>query len=534
MSNRYFHIATLVLLTGLLASCERTPTEPADAPGTVQFRLEESGTPLPPALAAFLKRAGIEPVQSTENSITELAKSSASQAINEARVLVLDCTKWSSEFALLLALDKEPDSLYNPAVLDPRRDVWDNLLAIFKGYKGRTYHFAGEYVLSVQGGFARGVVSVRPGLNIFFAVLREGKQTVYVYSTLARIQPVQNAAISLSPSAVVKTLLNSIAVWDSSGWNPLGSGVNGEVNAVAANGNLLYAGGSFSRAGNIPASNIAVWNTLTSSWSGLGPGVNGPVSDIQVVGTDVYVTGAFTNAGAVVVNNVARWNGSTWSALGSGLNGQANAVTASGTSIYVGGNFSAASGSTANNIAEWNGAAWSALSSGTNGTVFALASTGSSVILGGNFGRVGPVIGGVQTGGIASWNGSWSGFSTGVNTLGSVRSLAVAGNLVFAGGFFSTAGAVSTNSIAVWDGVAWQGLGSGVNGSVRALTYDPVDSSLYVGGLFLGAGSASAANIARYKSGTWSTVGAGLDGPVNAFAVSGRRLFVGGAFKYNY
>ncbi len=39
-----------------------------------------------------------------------------------------------------------------------------------------------------------------------------------------------------------------------------------------------------------------------------------------------------------------------------------------------------------------------------------------------------------------------------------------------AAGKFNTAGGMTVNNIAMWDGAAWQALGSGVNGQVHALT----------------------------------------------------------------
>jgi hypothetical protein len=56
---------------------------------------------------------------------------------------------------------------------------------------------------------------------------------------------------------------------------------------------------------------------------------------------------------------------------------------------------------------------------------------------------------------------------------GEVLALAIFNNYVMAGGFFSTAGGVSANNIARWDGTAWSALGSGTNGDVRALAVIP-------------------------------------------------------------
>ena len=46
--------------------------------------------------------------------------------------------------------------------------------------------------------------------------------------------------------------------------------------------------------------------------------------------------------------------------------------------------------------------------------------------------------------------------------------LAVSGTNLYAGGWFTTAGGVSANYIATWDGSAWSALGSGVSWQVES------------------------------------------------------------------
>lgn len=57
-----------------------------------------------------------------------------------------------------------------------------------------------------------------------------------------------------------------IAKWDGSGWTPLGSGMNGEVLALAVydggTGSELYAGGGFTTAGGILSSHVAKWTCI--------------------------------------------------------------------------------------------------------------------------------------------------------------------------------------------------------------------------------------------------------------------------------
>ena len=45
-----------------------------------------------------------------------------------------------------------------------------------------------------------------------------------------------------------------------------------------------------------------------------------------------------------------------------------------------------------------------------------------------------------------------------------VYALAVSGTNLYAGGYFTTAGGVTANYIAKWDGSAWSALGSGMSG----------------------------------------------------------------------
>ena len=55
---------------------------------------------------------------------------------------------------------------------------------------------------------------------------------------------------------------NYIAKWDGNNWRALGSGMNGQVAALAVSGNYLYAGGYFGTAGGKVSPYIARANLL--------------------------------------------------------------------------------------------------------------------------------------------------------------------------------------------------------------------------------------------------------------------------------
>jgi trimeric autotransporter adhesin len=91
------------------------------------------------------------------------------------------------------------------------------------------------------------------------------------------------------------------------------------------------------------------------------------------------------------------------------------------------------------------------------------------------------------------------------------------------GGDFVSAGGLTVNGIARWDGTAWTGFGTGltggsVNPAVQAITTLP-NGDLVVGGDFINAGDVSAKFVAQWNGFEWAPIGAG-------FSTSGSNSFV--------
>jgi hypothetical protein len=264
--------------------------------------------------------------------------------------------------------------------------------------------------------------------------------------------------------------------------------------AVVDDAGNLYIGGTFNITGNVIANHIAKWDG--STWSALGSGISGQVSALAVSGSDLYAAGTFTTAGGNAANNIARWDGSSWSALGSGTSGGVawepgvSALAVSGSDVYAGGSFTTAGGQGASNIAKWDGSSWSALGSGISGDVYALAVLGGDLYAGGYF----TTAGGNAAANIAKWDGSsWSALGWGMS--GGyydwrpwVTALAVSGSDLYAGGSFKTAGGSEANYIAKWDGSSLRALGSGITGDdgwytpVHVAAIAVSGSDLYAGG----------------------------------------------------
>ena len=277
--------------------------------------------------------------------------------------------------------------------------------------------------------------------------------------------------------------------------------------ALAVSGSNLYAGGWFTTAGGIAATNIAKWDG--SSWSALGSGMDGAspaVLALAVSGSDVYAGGFFTTAGGIAATNIAKWDGSSWSALGSGINIGCGSAGGVGQRPVCGGRISRRrAASPANNIAKWNGSSWSALGSGIGGSpVYALAVSGTNLYAGGHF---------TTAGGNAANQHRQMGREQLVGArFGDGQHCECAGGVghqpVCGGRILTTAGGSQANYIAKWNGSSWSALasGSGMNSQVLALAVS--GSNLYAGGAFTTAGG-SASQLHR-QMGREQLVGAGF------------------------
>jgi hypothetical protein len=166
---------------------------------------------------------------------------------------------------------------------------------------------------------------------------------------------------------------------------------------------------------------------------------------------------------------------------------------------------------------------WSVLGAGLNYNVTAIAVSGRDVYVGGQF----TTAGGISANRIAKWNGtSWSALGSGVNAI--VQAIAVSGNDVYVGGQFTIAGGISVNRIAKWNGSSWSALGTGLNSFVYAIAVSGGD--VYAGGPFTTAGGSSANYIAKWDGSNWSALGAGVNMYVHAITISGSDVYAGGQF----
>ncbi len=213
------------------------------------------------------------------------------------------------------------------------------------------------------------------------------------------------------------------------------------------------------------------------------------------------------------------------------------AVVDTAGNLFIGGVFTMAGDKAVNSVAKWDGSAWSALGSGVilngaRGIVNALAASGTNLFVGGRFDTAGAV----SVNHIAKWDGrGWSALGSGVDPMDQVLSLAVSGSILYVGGSLHAAGGITVHGVAKWDGTAWSALGTGVEGN-EVLALAVVGTDLYAGGRFNAAGGVPSRHLARWDGVAWRSMGAGtaaspaLNDWVLALTAAGTNLYAGGRF----
>jgi hypothetical protein len=114
---------------------------------------------------------------------------------------------------------------------------------------------------------------------------------------------------------------------------------------------------------------------------------------------------------------------------------------------------------------------------------------------------------------------------TGLNVL----ALGVYNGSLYAGGTFTTAGGVSANNVARWNGSSWSACGSGVNGDV--LAFYVRNGELIVGGTFTTAGGIGVGYIALWNGASWLALpNGGMNSFVRGVGTYGTSFVAGGSF----
>ncbi|MCX6274730.1 MAG: hypothetical protein NTV09_05950, partial [Bacteroidetes bacterium] len=135
----------------------------------------------------------------------------------------------------------------------------------------------------------------------------------------------------------------------------------------------------------------------------------------------------------------------------------------------------------------------------------------------------------------AAFTQQWQDVGGGIDLWVNVMKVDTVSDLLYVGGDFSSAGGISANSIAKWDGTTWQIIGnnekfSGV-GSINDIAF--FNGDLIVAGLFDSVGNTKVNNIARFDGTQWQPISYGFDDEVYALEVFNGELYAGGTFFHS-
>lgn len=183
-------------------------------------------------------------------------------------------------------------------------------LAVYEGelYVGGLFYWPIDYIVKWTGSWWAGVGG--------------GIAGEYSYYTGVRALRVYNGSLIAAGwfNSAGGVDVNNVAAWDGTTWSALGNGLHdgGPAAPTAVrclnefNGSLI-AGGCFNYSGDLEIHNVALWDSAT--WSSLGTGTDGYIAALAAQGQNLYAGGRFSVAGGGHVQNAARWDGSAWREL---------------------------------------------------------------------------------------------------------------------------------------------------------------------------------------------------------------------------
>lgn len=318
-------------------------------------------------------------------------------------------------------------------------------------------------------------------------------------------------------------------------WAPFGGGTNGTVRVikVLANGHVLLAG-DFTEAGGVAANRVAIWNG--TSFQPLGSGVQGEVTCATEHNGELYLGGSMLNGPA----DLAKWNGSAWtfSTVFDGKHPIVTALHVHNGQLHAAGAISGFAGVN-DLVLRWDGANWIPVGSMLNDAILDLATHNGVLVAAGAFTGFetdpNPVIRHVA----ALEGNEWSELGYGLDA--TVRDLLEVNGTLYAAGtlFVNIAPAFGLARIAQ-GGAAWEQLmpnlpnylfpGAGPATINRIAEHN---GRIYFAGEFIVSGSIMEVGT---NLGYWQDVDlvgamAIPEAPMHAVAVAGNQLIAGGAFE---
>ncbi len=325
--------------------------------------------------------------------------------------------------------------------------------------------------------------------------------------------------------------------------------VNGRVRAQVPDGSGgWYLGGSFVAIGAVPIRYLAHVDADGRVDTGFLPAPDEPVSALALAGDTLFVGGDFARIGAANRSYVAALdarNGvaTSWSLA---LDGQPRALAVGAGVLYLGGDFTTAAGQRRAFLAAADAATgalapWDPQPSYLGG--YALVQTirllGADVLVGGQFTN----IGGQARANVAVLDGTtgaatpWDARLERAAGPGVVHAVEAAGDTIYVGGVFDSAGGLPRASLAALDATTgavlpWNPpLGSADADAPIVTGIAASADTIYAGGQFRSVGVLAVANLAALDraSGAPRPWSAGATTPIVALAGAGDRIWVTGS-----
>ncbi len=305
------------------------------------------------------------------------------------------------------------------------------------------------------------------------------------------------------------------------------------VLSLAANDSTVYAAGSFTVVGGQNRNWLAAIDARSGAPRPWDPSPNDGVLSLTLSGRMLFALGSFSSIGGQPRNGAAALDAVTGGVLpwvADSALGRINVLAARGRRLYAGWTRASSGQSGLATLDPETGAArgWRTSS---NGVVSTIALAGDVLYAGGGFSSIGPgtprsnlAALDVRTGKVTPWNPNPDGAS--------IEALAVDDRTVYVGGDFTRIGGRSRSNFAAVDIPEGRATGPDLsaNGAVQVL--ERRGHTLYAGGGFSRLGGQDRNNLAAVdlSNGAVAAWNPGTNGRVMALAADEHSVYVGGEF----
>ncbi|MBL7985337.1 MAG: T9SS type A sorting domain-containing protein, partial [Flavobacteriales bacterium] len=276
----------------------------------------------------------------------------------------------------------------------------------------------------------------------------------------------------------------------------------------------LYACGEFQMANDQVLNFVARFDGTT--WQPLAGGMDGPVRSVRAYPDGLYAAGWYTYADTVLANGLARWDGTRWHRVFDlpditplqGTNAINDMAIYEGT-VYIGGQFRGEGDLQC--LAKYDGTAWVPVGQGLRGTyasVLRMEVYDSLLYIAGAFADEGPYGHPLNpASGVVAWNGEdWVPLGTGTDgsSIPWVIDMAWKNDTLYVCGDFDRIGDVPSGRLGYWDGHRWCSLLPAdppwyVSGGTLALAF--YNDTLHMGGYFTLIGTDTVNRVAQWIGG---------------------------------